>query len=129
MTNFFVLNKSKRLTMRGQKLLSKGKIEKAYSIFQQVVLLDDSHENLFNLALALMSLHKYSDAEEYLQKVYKILPSNEMNMLTLAECSLMQQKWEQAIELYEELSENNPRNESYNNYLSLHLLNILLYYI
>ncbi|MDO9578268.1 MAG: tetratricopeptide repeat protein [Candidatus Cloacimonadales bacterium] len=119
MKSFFELQKKKRLRQKGQKLLVKGKIEKAYSIFQRDVLLDDSHENLFNLALALMSLHKYPEAEEYLQKVYEKLPSNEMNLLTLAECSMMQQKWEQAIKLYEELSAYNPRNESYQNYLNL----------
>ncbi len=117
MKNFLDLQKKKQLRQKGQKLLSKGKIEKAYSIFQKVVLLDDSQENLFNLALVLMALNKYPEAEEYLQKVYEKLPSNEMNLLTLAECSMMQQKWEQADKLYQELIAANPRNESYQNYL------------
>jgi len=119
MKSFFDLHKKKFLVRKGQKLLSKGQVEKAFSVFQQVLLLDDSHENLFNLALALMSLSKYPEAEKYLMKVHAEHPSNEMNLLTLAECLMMQRKWDQAIKLYKELNLINPRNESYQSYLAI----------
>jgi tetratricopeptide (TPR) repeat protein len=117
--SFFGLNKIRRLAQKGQKLLSQGKIEKAYSIFQQVILLDNSLENIFNLALSLMSLNKFMEAEEYLQKIYSEMPSNEMNLLTLAECQMMQQRWEEAEKIYKELVVVNSRNEKYQDYLAL----------
>jgi tetratricopeptide (TPR) repeat protein len=119
MRSLFDLQRQKRLVQKGQKLLSKGEIEKAFSIFQQVVLQDDSQENIFNLALALLAQNRYAEAEKYLLKIQKESPSNEMNLLTLAECKMMQQKWQEVISLYETLSKDNPRNEAYQKYLDL----------
>lgn len=117
--NFLQTSKAKRLQKRGQKFLTSGKIEKAYGIFQKVILLDNSTENLFNLALSLMSLARYSEAESYLRKIEENFPDHEMNTLTLAESLIMQKKWDEAIKFYENASQINPRSEAYKKYVAI----------
>ncbi len=117
--NFLQLSKAKRLQKKGQKFLTSGKIEKAHGIFQKVVLIDNSTENLFNLALSLMSLARYSEAEGYLRKIEENFPDHELNTLTLAESLIMQKKWDEAIKFYEKASQINPRSKAYKKYLTI----------
>jgi tetratricopeptide (TPR) repeat protein len=117
--NFLQSLKVKRLQRKGQKFLTSGKIEKAHVIFQKVVLIDNSTENLFNLALSLISLARYSEAEGYLRKIEKQFPDHELNTLTLAECLIMQKKWDETIKFYEKASQINPRSEAYKKYVAI----------
>ncbi len=114
--NFWQLWRKNRLRNKGQKYLVKGFYHKAFRIFQKVLLLDDAPENIFNLAITLMSLGNYPEAENYLQKVYKKFPENELNILSLAECNLMQKKWEKAKKLYDKLQAVNPNKKFYLHY-------------
>ena len=109
--------KAKRLRKKGQQLLTSGKIEKAHRIFQKVVLIDNSTENLFNLALSLMAMAHYSEAENYLRKIETNFPDHELNTLTLAESLIMQKKWDEAIKFYKKANQINPRSEAYKKYL------------
>ena len=111
--------KVKRLQKKGQQFLTSGKIEKAHEIFQKVVLIDNSTENLFNLALSLMALARYSKAEGYLRKIEENFPDHELNTLTLAESLIMQKKWDEAIKFYEKANQINPRSEAYKKYLAI----------
>lgn len=111
--------KAKRLRKKGQQLLTSGKIEKAHRIFQKVVLIDNSTENLFNLALSLMAMAHYSEAENYLRKIETNFPDHELNTLTLAESLIMQKKWDEAIKFYKKANQINPRSEAYKKYLAI----------
>ena len=117
--NFLLLSKAKRLQKKGQKFLTSGKIEKAHGIFQKVVFIDNSTENLFNLALSLMSLARYSEAEGYLRKIEENFPDHEMNTLSLAESLIMQKKWDEAIKFYKKASQINPRSKAYKKYVEI----------
>lgn len=119
MKSFFELLRVKRLRLKGQKLLTRGKIEKAFPVFQKAAMLIDSMENIYNLALSLSALGRYEEAEEYLEKINSKIPGNEMVLLTLGECKLMQKKWSAAGFLYQELIKLNPRSESYEKYFRL----------
>lgn len=119
MISLFEDIKEKRLKKRGQKLLTKQKFEKAYHIFQKTVLLNNSVENRFNLAITLLSLSEYSKAEKYLTDIFDEFPENEINLLALAECYIMQRKWDVATASYENLYKLNPENKSYKQHLQI----------
>ncbi|HPR17954.1 MAG TPA: tetratricopeptide repeat protein [Candidatus Cloacimonadota bacterium] len=119
MESFFELLRIKRMRQKGQKLLAKGKFEKAFPLFQKIVLQNESPENIYNLALCLMAMSEYETAESYLEKIQSDFSGNEMNLLALAECKMMQKKWQDAKNIFHHLAEANPRHESYQNYFSL----------
>lgn len=119
MKGFFDLLKVKRLRSKGQKLLVAGKFEKAFFYFQKALLLDGSFENMYNFALCRMGMGKYAEAQNYFEKIYAEFPGNEMNLLTMAECLLMQKKWQEAIAKFQQLMKLNSRSETYQKYLSL----------
>jgi tetratricopeptide (TPR) repeat protein len=119
MKNFFDSYRDKRLSRKGQKLLAQGKVEKAFQLFQQAVLKDESPDLLFNLALSLMGLSRFAEAENYLTKLQVGFPKNELNTLTLAECMMMQSKWDEAKLLYSNLILINAREERYDEYLKI----------
>ena len=119
MKNYLESLKEKRLQKKGQKLFTNGKIEKAYEIFQKVILMNNSPSNIYNLALSLMALTKYSESEKYLKKIDKDYPGNELNTLALAECLIMQKKWNEAIEFYEKVVNLNPLSNAYKKYLNI----------
>ena len=119
MINFFEDLKEKHLKKRGQKLLSKNDFEKVYLVFQKVILLNNSVENKFNLAISLLSLSEYSKAENYLIDIYNEYPENELNLLALAECNIMQQKWDEAIRFYKMTVKLFPGKKTFNNYLKI----------
>ena len=107
----------KKYRKKGIQFLNKRKLEKAYKCFQKVVSINDSIENIFNLALSFMSLSRYLDAEKYFQKVYEKFPENELNSLAFAECLLMQKKWNDSAKIYAELVKRNPDSKVYKKYL------------
>ena len=74
-------------------------------------------ENKFNLAISLLSLSEYSKAEKYLENIYEQFPDNKLNILALAECNIMQRKWNKAIKLYKTIIKLFPDSESYIHYL------------
>jgi len=117
--NYFIISlKEKYFQKKGRELLISGKLEKAFSYFQKAVLLNDSTDNIFNLALSLLSLSKYSEAEKYFKKIYQDFPDNEINILSLAECLIMQRKWDEAIDHYRILVEKKPQSEPLKAYLA-----------
>lgn len=104
---------------KGQKALQRGKIKKAYNAFRKALLLDNSPENQFNLALVLLSLDNYEEAESILRSIYEHNPQYSFNTFTLAECLMMQRKWDEAIPLFRKLLREEPLNKLYNRYLDL----------
>jgi tetratricopeptide (TPR) repeat protein len=119
MMSFFEDLREKRLRKKGQKLLSKNDFEKAYLLFQKAILLNSSVENKFNLALSLLSLSEHSKAEKYLKNIYDEYPENELNLLALAECNIMQRKWNEAIKIYLITVELFPSKKNYKHYLEI----------
>ncbi|MCF7858286.1 MAG: tetratricopeptide repeat protein [Candidatus Cloacimonetes bacterium] len=117
MIEFWNNYKEKYFRKKGQKLLAKGNFEKAYLIFQKALIINTSVENRFNLGITLLSLNKYSQAEKILKEIYDIYPENELNLLGLSECVIMQKKWDEAIEFYQKTTELFPRNKAYQKYL------------
>ena len=119
MMSFWEDLKEKHLKKRGQKLLTKNDFEKAYLLFQKAILLNNSVENKFNLALSLLSLSEYSKAEKYLKNIYDEYPENELNLLALAECNIMQKKWDEAIKFYRLTVKLFPGKKSFKHYLKI----------
>jgi len=119
MISFFEDLKEKLLTKKGQKLLTKNDFEKAYLLFQKAILLNNSVENKFNLAISFLSLSEYSKAEKYLKNIYEEFPENELNLLALAECHIMQRKWDEAIKFYQMGVRLFPGKKSYKLYLNI----------
>ena len=119
MMGFFDDLKEKRLTKKGQKLLTKNDFEKANLLFQKAILINNSVENKFNIALSLLSLSEYSKAEKYLNNIYDKFPENELNLLALAECYILQKKWEEAIKFYKQIVKLFPGKKNYEHYLKI----------
>jgi len=119
MISFFEDLKEKRLKIKGQRLLVKYEFEKAYHIFQKAIIINNSVENQFNIAVSLLSLSEYSKAEIYLKLIFDNYPENELNLLSLAECYIMQKKWGDAIEFYQKAVHLSPDKKSYQVYLEI----------
>ncbi len=119
MMSFFEDIKEKHLKKRGQKLLSKNDFEKAYLLFQKAFLMNNSVENKFNLGISLLSLSEFSKAEKYLENIYDEYPENELNLLALAECNIMQRKWDKAVKFYQMNVKLFPDRKSYKQYLDI----------
>jgi tetratricopeptide (TPR) repeat protein len=102
---------------KGQKLLMKGKPEKAFPYLEKALMLEDSAANLFNLALTLLTLQHYAEAEKYLQKILDNYPGNELTTLTLAELYMQQREWNKAKSLFQNMVRIHPNNKNYKTYL------------
>ncbi|NQV18770.1 MAG: tetratricopeptide repeat protein [Armatimonadetes bacterium] len=109
--------KEKKYRKKGIRFLNKRKLENAYECFLKSISINDSTENNFNLALSLMSLNRYLEAEKYFRKVHEQFPENEINSLALAECLLMQKKWKNSEKIYAELVKRNLGSKVYTKYL------------
>ena len=109
--------KEKKYRKKGIQFLNKRKLENALDCFQKANSINNSSENKFNLALSLMSLNQYSEAEKYFRIVYEKFPDNEINSLAFAECLLMQKKWKDSVKIYTELVKKNPDSKVYKKYL------------
>lgn len=77
-------------------MLLKGKFEKAYQIFQKALLIENNFQNIYNLALVLITKEEYQEAEAYLKKLDDNFYDNEIFVLTLCKVFLMQRKWTEA---------------------------------
>ena len=109
--------KEKKYRKKGIQFLNKRKLEIALDCFQKANSINNSSENKFNLALSLMSLNQYSEAEKYFRIVYEKFSDNEINSLAFAECLLMQKKWKDSVKIYTELVKKNPDSKVYKKYL------------
>jgi len=109
--------KEKKYRKKGIQFLNKRKLENALDCFQKANSINNSSENKFNLALSLMSLNQYSEAEKYFRIVYEKFSDNEINSLAFAECLLMQKKWKDSVKIYTELVKKNPDSKVYKKYL------------
>jgi tetratricopeptide (TPR) repeat protein len=107
---------SKYYQKHGQKLLTKGHPLRAENCFRKALMRSGAVEDRFNLGLALMSSQKYEEAAKFLEKVYAEYPENMLNILSLAECFLMLSKWQKAVELYQELLQQQPQNKTFQKY-------------
>jgi len=105
--------KEKKYRKKGIQFLNKRKLENALDCFQKANSINNSSENKFNLALSLMSLNQYSEAEKYFRIVYEKFSDNEINSLAFAECLLMQKKWKDSVKIYTELVKKNPDSKVY----------------
>jgi tetratricopeptide (TPR) repeat protein len=101
------------LKKRGQKLLSRGKIPQALIVFQQLLTMDSSTDILFSLGVALLALNRFEEAEDFFKTVEKEHPENYLNLLSLAEVKLFQNKWGDAIQIYRNLTKLFPDKESF----------------
>ncbi|MDP8200762.1 MAG: tetratricopeptide repeat protein [Candidatus Tenebribacter burtonii] len=119
MISFIEDLKEKHLRKKGQILLSKNDFEKAYLLFEKAIFLNNSVENRFNLALSLLSLSEYSKAKKYLENIYDEFPENELNLLALAECHIMQKMWDEAIMFYKLIVKLFPGKKNYKHYLDI----------
>lgn len=104
---------------KAQKLLRKGDFEKALMLFRASVDAESNSENLFHLALCLMGLAVYDEAEKYLDQIKAEYSENELTTLAMAECYLMQKKWDLAVNEFRQLTEINPEHQKYNSYYQL----------
>ncbi len=109
--------KENRLIRKGKKLLTKGKLEKAYRCFEKAVMLNNSINNRFYLGLSMMSLTRFADAKKIFTDIRKEDEENELNLLSLAECNMMLRKWLEAENIYRKLHKMFPNNEAYKEYL------------
>ncbi|MBN2829494.1 MAG: tetratricopeptide repeat protein [Candidatus Cloacimonetes bacterium] len=106
----------KQLRVHGQSLMARGRIEKAYQCFQKIILMDNGPENQYNLALTLLSLGKFREAESYLERVLETYPDNEIAIISLVECKLQLDNWQDALTMLESLINEHPSNINYKRY-------------
>ncbi len=97
----------------------KGMVEKAYTYFQKALLIENSLNNTFNVAIALMTLNRYSEADKYLAKIMAEEEPTEIVLLAAAECSLMLRNWDEAEKHYQNLAVQHPQKWEYQNYLKI----------
>ncbi len=101
---------------KGQKLLLRGKIDKAYPYLEKALMLEDSPSNIYNFALCLLTLKRYEEAESYLEKILSAYPGNELATLTLVELYMQRREWEKSRELMANLVRLYPANQNYKKY-------------
>ncbi len=110
--------RKKRLRIKGQNLMTRGRIEKASKTFEKLLLIDNSPENQYNYALTLLSCAKYGEAESYLTKVLEVYPNNEIAKVSMAECKLHTEDWQEAVSIMKTLVKEHPTNINYKKYLA-----------
>ena len=102
---------------KGQRLLQRGKSEKAKVCFKKILDLSNNPENLFNYALTEMNLFNYEKAIELFKEIREKNKDYFLNNLALAESYLIMKKWDDAEEIFYELSQKYPDNPNLKNYL------------
>lgn len=110
--------KAKKFRKKGQKYLSKGNAERAFLYFEKALMLSQEPADRFNIALALLNLNRYSEAERYLEKLYHEYPDNEINALSYGDTLMMQNKWDIAEKVFVQLVKKKPEKASYKQYLA-----------
>lgn len=98
---------------RGQRHLSRGNKDKAYQCFQKALLIDSNYINLYNMGLVLITMNQHKHALEYLEKVRKQFPENEVVLTTLAETYTLLRNWDEVISIYQGLKNEHPDFELY----------------
>ncbi|MFC1887650.1 tetratricopeptide repeat protein [Candidatus Cloacimonadota bacterium] len=111
--------KEKYYRRRGQKYLSSRQSSKARKFLLKSFELNDSAENMFNLALSYMSLFQYQEAENYLRRIYVLHPENEINILAYIESLLMQRKWSDLEQIIADQHKNFSSSNSFNKYADI----------
>ncbi len=104
---------------RGRRLLMKGNAKKALEYFEKVVLEDATEGSLFMMALALVALNCYKEAEKHLETVYATYDRNELVLLSYAECLTMLRKWDSAEVVFAQLARLQPNYQRYKEYLDM----------
>ncbi len=117
--NFFKKYYIRYLRNRGQKLLKKGKTEKAERIFAKILQFSKTPEDFFNYGLSLMDLFDYEGAIEYFKKVNEKNPNFPMNNIALGEAYLLVRDWDNAKEIFTHLLEKYPDSGTFKNYISI----------
>jgi|SRR5690554_4586459 len=102
---------------KGQNLLVRGRINKAYPYLEKALMLEDSPSNIYTFALCLLTMKRYDEAEGYLEKILSAHPGNELASLTLTELYMQKREWEKARELMASLVRLYPANQNYKKYL------------
>ncbi len=97
----------------------KGQAKKALTLFEKAVMQNNSDGNLFLLALALVALNRYQEAEKHLETVYNSYDKNEIVLLSYAECLAMLRKWDAAEVVFAQLTRLQPDYLGYKNYLDM----------
>lgn len=116
MLDFYDTVKRHYYRNKGQKLLLKGQPEKAFPYLEKALLMDDNHYNMYNLALALLAMQRFEEAENYLVNAVEKAPGNALAVLTLAELYMQKRQWDKASGLLKELCEIYPSNKNYQTY-------------
>lgn len=109
--------KEQRLIRKGQRLITGGKLEKAFTCFEKAIMLNNSIDNRFYLGLSMMSLSRFEEAKKIFRDIHKESSANELNLLSLAECNMMQRNWLAAENNYQALNKLFPNNNAYQEYL------------
>jgi len=105
--------------LRGHRLLSRGEFQKAYHFFSKALLINDTPQNVFVLALTLLSMGRVSEADKYLTKIKEHFKDNEIFLTTYAECKTLSRNWEEAKDVYNSLLNLFPNNPVYTHYINL----------
>jgi tetratricopeptide (TPR) repeat protein len=111
--------KEKHARIKGQKFLASKNPGKAHRFLIKALRLNESAENMFNLALCNMALSKYNDAEVYLRKIQINHAENELNILALLESLLMQRKWSELENTVNDLKKSFSGNVTFMRYSAL----------
>jgi tetratricopeptide (TPR) repeat protein len=98
---------------RGQRLLVKGKNEKAVRCFRRALNLSKNPENVFNLGLGLLSEMELEEAEGYLKEIADEFPEQGISGLVYFEVLILQEKWQAAIDQIRKLCAQEPENKKY----------------
>jgi tetratricopeptide (TPR) repeat protein len=119
MMNIIQSKRITRLRQKGQKLLMKAQYHKAHRCFEKALALDASPENQFHVALSLLSLQRFAEAEKLFGSVKEQVPDNEINLVSLAEALMMQRRWDEAASCYRELTAKEKPNPAYTRMLNI----------
>jgi tetratricopeptide (TPR) repeat protein len=104
---------------KGITALMKGKYDKAYEWLQRVLMISNTTVYQYDMGIILLSLYQYEEAIDYLHKVLKAVPNNEMALLAYAQSQMMLRNWDLAIESFKHLLEQHPTNVAYLKYLTV----------
>jgi len=104
---------------RGQRWLNQGRASAAYACFQRALLLQNEPEDRFHVGLALLGLGRYNEARGFIEDLAGGEQAPEVALLALAECSLMQRRWEEAEGLFAKLCDIRPGSRRYTDWLAL----------
>ncbi len=103
-TNFII----NLLRKDAQRHLLYGSRKKALALFQRIYNLSPTIENQFSLGLCLMNLRRYAEAAALMQPIQDKLPDQVFAGTTYAQCLLLSRRFEDSLQVYQRLNEQNP---------------------